>query len=435
MGAASPMRTSHRATLLLAVFFAAWLSAPAFAYGQNPPRNRGVKPTNPVPASTLRSGPYYALVIGNNDYRYLPKLETAVHDATEVASLLHDSYGFVAPKVLLNATRDQILTQFNVLRHMLPDNSNLLIYYAGHGHKDRDTKKAYWLPVDAQTDSDVNWISASTITEEISALHSPHVLVISDSCYSGALVRSAPLALNPSNRSAYLKRMLDSPSRTLMASGRDEPVADGGAAGHSRFAYVLLESLRRMDEDRFTAGDLFQKYIQPWVAGGSDQVPQYSVIQNSGHAYGDFVFSRVHGPAPPIEPPIVEGITPTREVLPMPPVRPPNPEAEAVLATLHQYEDAYDSMDIDKLKEVWPSLSKTQIDKLKAGFKGAHAVRVKLEQCDPGTTSGDTAQIRCEQSMAYTRDGRQQPTKTQRVEISLRKAAGGGWLVADVRVQ
>ena len=47
-----------------------------------------------------------------------------------------------------------------------------------------------------------------------------------------------------------------------------------------------------MDEEKFTAGDLFQRFIQPWVAGGSSQVPQYSVIQNSGHAYGDFVFSR-----------------------------------------------------------------------------------------------------------------------------------------------
>ncbi len=33
-------------------------------------------------------GRYHALVIGNNEYRYLPKLETAVNDAEAVAELL-----------------------------------------------------------------------------------------------------------------------------------------------------------------------------------------------------------------------------------------------------------------------------------------------------------------------------------------------------------
>jgi hypothetical protein len=37
--------------------------------------------------------------------------------------------------------------------------------------------------------------------------------------------------------------------------------------------------------------------------------------------------------------------------------------------------------------------------------------------------------------MAYTRDGRRQPTDTQPVEITLKKAPDGGWLVADVRVR
>jgi hypothetical protein len=433
----SPRRKKNQgwAVFLVAVLLAAWWSSLA-AYGQ-PARRREVKPVaDPKPPSTTGSGAYYALVIGNNDYRYLPKLETAVRDASEVATVLHDDYGFVAPKVLLNATRDDILIQLNVLRHTLPENSSLLIYYAGHGHKDRDTKKAYWLPVDAQTDNDVNWISASTITEEISALRAPHILVISDSCYSGELVRSAPIAVNPTDRNTYLSRMLESPSRTLMASGRDEPVADSGAAGHSKFAYVLLESLRRMDQDRFTAGDLFQRFIQPWVSGGSDQVPQYSVIQNSGHAYGDFVFSRLRAVDPPIQPPIADDIIPAKEVQPILSSQPPaNPDAQAVFATLHRYEDAYESMDINMLKAVWPSLTKDQIDKLKAGFRGAQAVKVQLLQCDTATTSGDTARARCAQSMAYTRDGRRQPADTLPVEITLKRATDGGWLVADVRMR
>jgi hypothetical protein len=153
-------------------------------------------------------------------------------------------------------------------------------------------KQAYWLPVDAQTDSRVNWISASTITEEIRAYSSAHVLVIADSCYSGALTRSGSISINPREREAYLRKLLESPSRTLMASGRDEPVADDGKDGHSIFAYALIESLIQIEEQEFTALELFERYVQPVVAGGSEQVPQYNVIQNSGHEHGEFVFSR-----------------------------------------------------------------------------------------------------------------------------------------------
>jgi TonB family protein len=264
-------------------------------YAQNQAPKRGVQIT-PEPVQTISAGPYYALVIGNNNYQYpLNKLETAVNDATAVGNLLRERYGFRATRVLLNASRAQMLTALYGYRNTLPENSSFLIYYAGHGTKDPRTKKVYWLPVDAQDNNDLNWISASTIIEEISALRSAHVLVISDSCFSGDLTRDVgvPREINePSQHSAYLRRMMGSPSRTLMSSGRDEPVADNGSGGHSKFAYALLKSLQLIDQDEFTAGYLFQNYIQTWVAGSSEQVPQYTIIPNSGHAFGDFVFSR-----------------------------------------------------------------------------------------------------------------------------------------------
>jgi hypothetical protein len=75
-----------------------------------------------------------------------------------------------------------------------------------------------------------------------------------------------------------------------MSSGGDEPVADGGGMGHSIFASALLQGLGHMDEGEFTATDLFVKFIQPQVAGRSEQVPQYGLISGSGHQAGDFVF-------------------------------------------------------------------------------------------------------------------------------------------------
>jgi hypothetical protein len=86
--------------------------------------------------------------------------------------------------------------------------------------------------------------------------------------------------------------MLSSRSRTIMASGGDEPVADNGADGHSVFAYALLQALSETDQSMFTASDLFQQHLKQRVGGGSDQQPRYDIIRNSNHQEGDFVFMR-----------------------------------------------------------------------------------------------------------------------------------------------
>jgi hypothetical protein len=87
----------------------------------------------PIGRTAARSGAdfgrYHALVIGNGDYRHLPKLQTARADADAVAALLKDRYGFRVT-LIRDATRYDILSTLNRLRATLTDEDNLLIYYA-----------------------------------------------------------------------------------------------------------------------------------------------------------------------------------------------------------------------------------------------------------------------------------------------------------------
>jgi hypothetical protein len=83
---------------------------------------------------------YYALVIGNNDYRQLPRLKTALNDAKEVGRLLSEKYGFKT-KVLTNATRKDILNAVNEYRKSLGEKDSFLVYYAGHGEYDKTVGK------------------------------------------------------------------------------------------------------------------------------------------------------------------------------------------------------------------------------------------------------------------------------------------------------
>jgi hypothetical protein len=247
------------------------------------------------PAAAL----YYALVIGNDDYAFLPKLTTAVRDARSVAYILRDSYGFQT-RLLVNARRSQIVAALSDYRRELGADASLLVYYAGHGYRDGAADKAYWLPVDAAPEDVTNRLAADEITAGIRLIQSRHVLVVSDSCYSGILAHG--LGASPSRpveREQFLQKLVAGRSRTLMASGGDEPLADDSGSGHSIFAVALLRGLREMNGPRFTAFELFVGYVLSPVAGRTSRIPLYNPLRNSGHESGDFVFTRIKPvPAP-----------------------------------------------------------------------------------------------------------------------------------------
>ena len=250
------------------------------------------KITIPTSAKNKFIEKYYALIIGNNDYLHISNLKTAVNDAIAINKLLINKYDFKT-KILLNATRSQVLKEINYFRKIIKTDDHFIIFYAGHGTFDNKIQKAYWLPVDADTDEDTKWIISDIITANIKRINSNHILVIADSCYSGTLSREAVYNLvSNDNRSKYISKMLKKKSRTLMSSGGNEPVSDIGGGGHSIFTKAFIEGLNEMEEDVFTAEEFFYKKIKESVAGQANQTPEYKTIRNSGHNGGDFIFSK-----------------------------------------------------------------------------------------------------------------------------------------------
>lgn len=256
-----------------------------------------------TPPSSVSSGNYYALVIGIDDYPSLPHLTTAVHDAQAIGALFEANFGFKGRIVYLlnrNATRAHIMDALGGTRgytQSLGESDNLVIYYAGHGYYDKRTDKAYWLPYDAESPLSPNHISSDDLTTAIRAISSRHVLVISDSCYSGDLTRGVDdnLPSAPGEQS-FIKRMVAAPSRNLLASGGNEPVTDSGPSGHSIFAAALLRALAEQPEPIFTGADLADP-VKKMVRAHAPQIPEYSRIGNSLPRdapidIGDFVFAR-----------------------------------------------------------------------------------------------------------------------------------------------
>ncbi len=246
--------------------------------------SRGLTGKSVIDLKNIEFGDYFALIIGINEYKYLPNLKTAVRDAKAVAQVLEKDYGFKV-RLLLNPGRATIIDALDEYRESLGGKDNLMIYYAGHGWLDEDADRGYWLPTDAQLNRRSRWVSNATITDTLKTLQAKHVMVVADSCYSGTLTRSANIGLRAGD---YYKRMAKKRARVALVSGGLEPVADKGSGGHSPFAKAFIDALNNNQ----TVIDGTQLYInlrRP-VMVAADQTPQYSDVRNAGHDGGDFLF-------------------------------------------------------------------------------------------------------------------------------------------------
>jgi len=243
-------------------------------------------------------GNYHALVIGNNDYKLMRPLKTAVADAREVARVLQQDYGFQV-RLLVNATRYDMLAALNELREKLTEKDNLLLYYAGHGELDDRNQRGHWLPIDAEPNSTANWISNVAITDVLNSMTVQQLLVVADSCYAGTMTRSSlgrlEGGLSEAERIRMLSVMAHQRSRMVLTSGGVEPVLDSAGGGHSAFAQAFLGVLQS-NVGVLPGQELFG-HLRLRVASVADrvqmrQVPEYAPIKFAGHESGDFVFVR-----------------------------------------------------------------------------------------------------------------------------------------------
>jgi len=440
----SPARKQFAVMLLLA---ACW-SSNATAQPQKPAPKRELKDAATVAPSS--PGRYYALVIGNNNYvrTNVHKLETPINDAVAIEAILKTSYGFKT-ELLRDASRDQILTALVNYRRTLRPDANLLIYYAGHGILDRDAGEAYWVPVDGDGDNSMNWISADEITRAVRAIPAKHVLVISDSCYSGAILaddgptRDLGRGITPTDYSVYLSRLQTLKSRSWMASGSKEPVADNGAPGHSIFAAAVLQGLAQMKENQFAAGDLFYAFVRRKVAGSGPQLPQYGSIRGSGDDLGDFIFSHGGAPAPetPDVTPVIEipatpadGTGKNEDISRKNPAR--DDDKNRINDVLHQYELAYNTKSAAALWKIWPGAPIERRQPIESYFKSAQSIRTVLQMGSPEISADQmTAIVRGRNHVSYVpKAGPTPPASDGDITFTLKRDSDAGWVIVNVEV-
>jgi hypothetical protein len=128
-------------------------------------------------------------------------------------------------------------------------------------------------------------------------MNAKHVLVVADSCYSGAMTRAAvptfSSAMPDKAWAQWVKAMSQSRSRTALTSGGLAPVPDTGRGNNSHFALALIAALE--DNAQLMEGQrLFREISTSMAMAAAEsslvQVPEYAPIQFAGHEAGEFFF-------------------------------------------------------------------------------------------------------------------------------------------------
>jgi hypothetical protein len=192
---------------------------------------------------------------------------------------------------LENATFNDIIVALDGVRSVAGPDDGFVIFYAGHGIVHPKTKIGYWLPVDLQPGNVDRFISNRLLNRTLSRIRAGSIMVISDSCYSGAFGGNKSIHRNRNN--SNFREFGQWQTRTSISSGGQEPVEDG--TDQSPFTRALVDVLTQ-NEGIISGLQLFT-VVHNLTIQVADQTPEYSVLTEAGHAgNGDILFVRSDAP-------------------------------------------------------------------------------------------------------------------------------------------
>jgi len=254
--------------------------------------NAEIENTRQSTRSQLNRFRYQALLIGVNRYDHpaWQTLDSPVADIRSIREMLVDLYRFHPNDIisLENPTFSQVIEGFQQLKKTVGPQTRLMIYYAGHGYYPADEDEGYWIPRDGGDPATQQFfIPTSIILSKMKAIKSQQTLLITDSCFSGSLIRkSRGVAVD----SGFYRELSSKKSRQIITSGGLEPVSDSGGGAHSVFAGNLLQILSEERSDPLSASELAIELRKSLKNSGVDQTPAYGRFHSADDENGEFFF-------------------------------------------------------------------------------------------------------------------------------------------------
>jgi len=256
-------------------------------------------------------GKYHALLIAVQEYENptTPNLRYPKKDIERLENILKDRYEFDSVCSLINPKRQEIICTLYNLAEELNIEDNLLIFYAGHGHRDEKVKVVsakknedhnepkgigYWIPSNAilneALDDPSEWLSHSDIRDLISRIGTKHTLLISDACFSGTFLelRERGVKLVKTNDEEYAKKIYNHSSRRVLTSGGPRKKVYDISVFLNHFIKCL-----KSNKEKYLPASVIHDLISESVNTESKNQQMYGKLPGTGDEEdGDFIFIR-----------------------------------------------------------------------------------------------------------------------------------------------
>jgi hypothetical protein len=194
----------------------------------------------------------YAILIGIETYRNkLPKADYAAHDARVMSEYLTKVVGYQEENVavLLNdrAAKADIEKYFEKwLPNRVEKDASVFIYFSGHGAPNPKTGDAYLVPYDGDPAFvDETGYALKRLYQQVGKLPAKDVVVMLDSCFSGAGGRSViGKGMRPMVLSVENPVLASGKTVVLAASAGDQVSSTHDQKSHGLLTYFFLKGLQ-----------------------------------------------------------------------------------------------------------------------------------------------------------------------------------------------
>lgn len=219
---------------------------------ENLPRKASDVDTVPSPKRGTKERDAVALVIGISKYRdeAIPQVLYARRDAEMMAAYLVAVGGVSRSKIKLLTDEGATLSDLSAyveewLPRRVSKETTVFVYYAGHGTPNLATGKAFLLPYDGHADFQNKLYSLDRLYESLERLPAKEVVVMLDSCFSGATGRSVlPTGARPVGIAIENPLLASGKLAVLAAATGTQISSDYDKEQHGLFTYFMLKGLR-----------------------------------------------------------------------------------------------------------------------------------------------------------------------------------------------
>lgn len=218
-----------------------------------------------IPMTDIVRDRTFAVVIGNENYQRVAKVDFAQNDARVLSKYFTRTLGIPESNVrtYYDASYGDIIAAIEDIKSIseaYKGDIDVIFYYAGHGIPDESSRNAFIIPVDAQGSNTESCYPLRKLYDELADLKARSTVVLLDACFSGSIRGEGMLA---SARGIKMKpKQMNIPGNLIIlsAASGDQTAFPYDKKNHGLFSYFLIKKLNESEGD-VTLGQLSEYII------------------------------------------------------------------------------------------------------------------------------------------------------------------------------